>query len=160
VAPEDPKLADALVSALAKAGRDGEAAAILESRIEALGTGSHRSKGELAALHIRHAQLLREKLDDREGARAAIELALQLVPEHPTALAVLAQIASPDEDPRAFADAKLREGESAKDEDVKIAALMAAGDVLQSRVGDLAAAQGAFERVLAMRPYHADATWA
>jgi tetratricopeptide (TPR) repeat protein len=73
---------------------------------------------------------------------------------------VLAQLASPDEDPRAFADAKVREADSAKDEDNKIAALMAAGDVLQSRVGDLAGAQAAYERVLALRPYHADATWA
>ena len=52
------------------------------------------------------------------------------MPEHPTALSLLAQLASPDEDPRAFADAKLREAEHAKDEDVKIAALMAAGAAL------------------------------
>src|SRR5687767_11807972 len=37
---------------------------------------------------------------------------------------------------------------------------MAAGDVLQSRVGDTDAAHTAYERVLAIRPYHADATWA
>jgi tetratricopeptide (TPR) repeat protein len=37
---------------------------------------------------------------------------------------------------------------------------MAAGDVLRTRVGDTAAAQAAYERVLALRPYHADATWA
>jgi tetratricopeptide (TPR) repeat protein len=154
---DDPALADAQVTALAKAGREREAAGILESRIAAL-SDAKGAKGDLAALHIRLAQL--RVADDKAAARASIEAALALVPEHPTALAVLAQLASPDEDPRAFADAKLREAESAKDEDVKIAALMAAGDVLQSRVGDPAAAAAAYERVLAMRPYHAEATWA
>ncbi len=160
IAPDDPALADQMVAALTKAGRDREAAAILEGRIAAIGDGSYRSKGDLAALYIRLAQLRHEKLQDRDGAKAAIDHALSLVPEHPTALAVLAQLASPDEDPRAFADAKLREAESATDEDNKIAALMAAGEVMQSRVGDLAGAQAAFERALSLRPYHAEATWA
>jgi Tfp pilus assembly protein PilF/SAM-dependent methyltransferase len=180
ILPDDPQIADALVIALGKAGREREAAAILEGRItsfdDAVATAdaearpakgqqakkaepAGRSKGDLAALHIKLAQI---KLDsqDREGAREAIEAALALVPEHPTAIGLLGQLQSPDEDPRAFADAKLREADSAKDEDSKIAALMAAGDVLQARVGDLDAAQAAFDRVLALRPYHADATWA
>ena len=157
ILPDDPKIADQLVIALGKAGREREAAAVLESRIASDPTG--RSKGDLAALHIRLAQL---QLDgqQRDVTRASIEAALALVPEHPTALALLAQLQSPDEDPRAFADAKLRESESAKDEDSKIAALMAAADVLSSRVGDLDGAQAAYDRVLALRPYHADATWA
>ncbi|HEU4615599.1 MAG TPA: hypothetical protein VFS15_26070, partial [Kofleriaceae bacterium] len=117
------------------------------------------SRGDLAVLYIRLAQL-RNSEDDKPGAKQAIEQALALVPEHPSALAVLSELSSADEDPRAFADAKLREADSVRDEDVKIAALMAAGDVLQSRVGDAAAAQAAYERVLALRPYHADATWA
>jgi len=154
---DEPGLVDQQVAALAKAGLEREAAGILESRIATL-TEGHGPKGELAAQHIRLAQL--RLADDKAGARAAIEQALALVPEHPTALAVLAQLASPDEDPSAFAAAKLREADSAQDEDVVIAALMAAGDVLQSRVGDLGAAAAAFDRVLAMRPYHAEATWA
>ncbi len=163
IAPDDPALADQLVTALLKAGRDRDAASILEGRIEALTTTDPEataSRGDLAALHIRLAQIRLERLDDRPGARAAIDYALALVPEHPTALAVLASVASPDEDPRAFADAKLREADSAKDEDVRIAALMAAGEVLQSRVGDTAGARAAYERVLTQRPYHSDATWA
>jgi tetratricopeptide (TPR) repeat protein len=198
IAPDDPALADQMVSALTKAGRPREAAAILESRITALagelaqaekdapsdaaapakparpsparsrtraatpgGVPIHKgpSRGDLAVLYIRLAQL-RSSEDDKPGARQAIDHALALVPEHPTALAVLAELSSADEDPRAFADAKLREADSVKDEDVKIAALMAAGDVLQSRVGDMAAAQAAYERVVALRPYHAEATWA
>jgi tetratricopeptide (TPR) repeat protein len=117
------------------------------------------SRGDLAVLYIRLAQL-RHAEEDKPGARQAIEQALALVPEHPTALAVLAELSNADEDPRAFADAKLREAESVSDVDVKIAALMASGEVQQSRVGDLAAAQAAFERVLQLRPYHAEATWA
>ncbi|HEY0191091.1 MAG TPA: hypothetical protein VGC42_08210, partial [Kofleriaceae bacterium] len=160
IAPDDPQLADQLVTALIKAERDREAAAILESRIEVLAAHATAPRGDLAALLIRLAQLQLERLDDRDGARQSVDHALALVPEHPTALAVLAALASPDDDPRAFADAKLREADSAHDEDVRIAALMAAGDVLHARVGDLAAARVAYERVLALRPYHADATWA
>ncbi len=158
VAPDDDGLADQLVTVLIRAGLDREAASILEGRIE--GMDESRAKGELAALYIRLAQLRDQRLDDRAGARAALDMALALVPEHPTALAVLGTLASPDEDPRAFADAKLREADSLGDADARIAALMAAGDVLQQRVGDSVAAQAAYERVLALRPYHADATWA
>jgi len=166
IAPDDGALADQLVTALSKAGREREAAAILEGRIDALSSTTPGEstagvpRGELATLHIRLAQLRLERLNDRGGARAAIQAALALVPEHPTALAVLASLASPDDDPRAFAEAKLREADSATDDDVQIAALMAAGDVLHGRVGDTDAARAAYERVLALRPYHADATWA
>jgi tetratricopeptide (TPR) repeat protein len=161
IAPDDVGLADQLVAALGKAGRDREAAAILEGRIDAATTaGSGAPAGEIAALWIRLAQLRIERLDDAAGARRAVEQALALVPEHPTALGVLADLASPDDDPRAFADTKLREASAASDEDVRIAALMTAGDVLRVRVGDTAAATEAYERVLALRPYHAEATWA
>jgi Tfp pilus assembly protein PilF len=160
ITPEDSKLSDALVNALIKAGRDREAASMLETRIQSLEHSDDAPRGDLAALYIRLAQLRLEKLEDRDGARTAVDRALALVPEHPTALSVLAAVASPDEDPRAFADAKLREAEHAHDDDTRIAALMAAGEVLQSRVGDTEAARAAFQRVLKMRPYHADATWA
>jgi tetratricopeptide (TPR) repeat protein len=157
VAPDDPQLADQLITALIKADRDREAAAILEGRIDGAGDAP---RGDVAALLIRLAQLRLERLGDPDGARAAIEHALELVPEHPMALSVLAELASPDDDPRAFAEAKLREADSAPDEDNRIAALMAAGDVLAVRVGDTAGARAAYERVLAHRPYHAEATWA
>jgi len=163
IAPDDAALADQLVAALVKANRDREAAAILEDRIDTLASVKAPAtppRGELAALWIRLAQLRLDRLDDKDGAKAAIDEALALVPEHPTALAVLANVASPDDDPRAFADAKLREAERATDDDVRLAALMAAGDVLNAKVGDIAAARAAFERVLALRPYHTDATWA
>jgi tetratricopeptide (TPR) repeat protein len=163
VAPDDASLADQLVIALGRAGRHREAAATLEDRIDSLAHAhgsANAPRGELAALYIRLAQVRADHLDDRGGAREAIDVALELVPEHPTALGVLAQLASPDEDPRAFADAKLREAESSTDADARIAALMAAGDVLHARVGDVAGAKAAYERALALRPYHTAATWA
>ena len=159
VAPDDAALADQLVNALIKAERHREAAAILEDRIDSV-QHANGPRGELAALYIRLGQLRSERLDDKAGAREAIDTALSLVPEHPTALAALAALSSPDEDPRAFAAAKLREADSASDDDARIAALMAAGDALVNMAGETAAGKAAYERVLALRPYHADATWA
>jgi Tfp pilus assembly protein PilF len=162
LAPDEPALADALVAALVKSGREREAAAVLEGRIETL-TAERRAGaagGELAALHIRLAQLRAESLDDEAGARTALDAALHLVPDHPNALALLTELARADLDPRAFADAKLREAERIADDDAKIDALMAAGEALRDGAGDPDAARAAFEKVLALRPYHAEATWA
>ncbi|HRC55473.1 MAG TPA: hypothetical protein PKU97_06075, partial [Kofleriaceae bacterium] len=159
IAPQDPELAEQLVTALVRADRGREAAAILEDRIEAAADAG-AARGEVAALHIRLAQLRLERLTDVAGARAALDAALSLVPEHPTALTLYTQLASPDDDPAAFAEAKLREAEGTRDDDVRIDALMAAGEVLRDRVQDVSAARAAFERVLTLRPYHSDATWA
>jgi Tfp pilus assembly protein PilF len=164
LAPDEPTLADALVAALVKSGREREAAAVLESRIEAVRAGSAAGEtiggGDLAALHIRLAQLRAETLDDEAGARTALDEALRLVPDHPNALALLTELARADLDPRAFADAKLREAERIGDDDAKIDALMAAGEAFRDGAEDPDAARAAFERVLALRPYHAEATWA
>ncbi|MEZ4360851.1 MAG: hypothetical protein R3B48_11780 [Kofleriaceae bacterium] len=157
--PADPALAEHLVTALIRADRAREAAAILEGRIDALADAGG-ARGDVAALYIRLAQLRLERLADIDGARDALDIALSLVPEHPTALTLYTQLASPEDDPQAFADAKLREAEGTRDDDVRIAALMSAGQVLRDRVEDVAGARAAFERVLALRPYDSDATWA
>jgi tetratricopeptide (TPR) repeat protein len=159
--PDDPDLADLLVTALLKAGRDREAAAVLEGRIEAGEDPNKKlSRGDLAALHIKLAQIRIERLSDPPGARQALDAALALVPDHPTALSVQALLVPVDLDPRAYAEAKLKEAERAPDDDTRILALMAAGGALADKAGDIDAARAAFEKVLALRPYHADATWA
>ncbi len=157
--PEDPQLAEQLVAALVRADRGREAVAILESRLDAL-VDAGAASGERAALHLRVAQLRLERLADVDGARTALDAALELVPEHPTALALYAQLSSPEDDPRAFAEAKLREADATRDDDVRVEALMAAGAVLRDRVEDVDGARSAFERVLALRPYHSEGTWA
>ncbi len=159
ILPDDGALADRLVTALHQAARHREAAAVLEGRIAGAadrGVGA----GELAALHIRLAQVRAEGLGDRAGARAALEHALRLVPDHPTALTAIAKLTTADDDPRAFIDAKLREAEAATDDVVRTDALYAAGVALRDRVNDPEGARAAFERILAVRPYHADAIWA
>jgi tetratricopeptide (TPR) repeat protein len=164
IAPDDDELADLLVIALGKAGRDRDAAAVLEARIAAADEQDDgelaMSRGVLAGLHIRLAQIRVEKLDDATGAKTALDEAFRLVPDHPTALSVQALLVPADQDPRAFADAKLREAERAPDDDARVDALMAAGAALADRAGDMDAARPVYERVLALRPYHADATWA
>ena len=86
--------------------------------------------------------------------------ALELVPDHPTALSALARLATEQKDPRTYAEARLREAEVLGDMDARIEALMDAGTTLRDECRDVEAARRAFEKVLALRPYHADATWA
>ncbi|MBP6628805.1 MAG: tetratricopeptide repeat protein [Kofleriaceae bacterium] len=161
ILPDDGELADRLVAALLAGGRDREAEAIALGRLEAIAArGLELPRGELAGLHIKLAQIRIERLRDVAGARAALAEAFRLVPDHPTALAVQSLLSSPDDDPEAFAAAKLREADGSTDDDAKVEALMAAGAVLRDRVGDPERARALFERVLALRPYHADATWA
>ena len=161
ILPDDPGLADQLVGALLAAKRGREAAAVLEGRIaratDAEGAGA--GAGEVAALWIRLAQIRADELGDPAGARTALDKAMALVPDHPTALAQLAKLTRADDDPRAFVEAKLREADAVGDDDAKVAALMAAGEVQRDQLKDQAGARTSFERVLALRPYHADATW-
>ncbi len=159
LAPDKPEISDALVQALIKAGREREAAAVLEGRIAAAKQGGGGA-GDTAALLIRLAQLRAEHLGDHKAARAVLDEALALVPDHPTALSTLARLAEAEEDPRAFAEAKLREADARTDVDAKVEALLAAGSTLRDRCEDVPAARGAFERVLELRPYHSAATWA
>lgn len=165
ILPDDPKLADQLVGALLAAKKGREAAAVLEGRISRAAAAEMETTGDggsggLAALWIRLAQIRGEELDDVPGARTALDKAMSLVPDHPTALAQLARLTRAEDDPRAFVEAKLREAEAVTDDDAKVAALMAAGEVLREKLKDQERARGAFEKVLALRPYHADATWA
>jgi len=183
ILPESAALADQLVAALVAAKRGREAAAILEGRISrvtgsdagarvtgsdagARATGETASpqaaqgSGDVAALWIRLAQIRADELADVAGARAALEKAMTLVPDHPTALAQLSRLTHASDDPAAYVAAKLREADAVTDDDTRVAALMAAGEVLRDRLDDPARARGAFEFVLALRPYHADATWA
>ena len=159
ILPEDADLADRLVTALVAAARHREAAAVLEGRIAGArdrGLGA----GDLAALHIRLAQVRADGLGDPAGARKALDRAIELVPQHPTALAALGKLTTADDDPRAFVAAKLREADAATDDDIKVDALYAAGVAQRDRVADPAAARATFERILALRAYHADAIWA
>lgn len=159
ILPDDAALADRLVGALYQAGRHREAAAVLEGRI-AVGADRGMGAGELAALHIRLAQVRAEGLGDAGGARKALDHALALVPDHPTALAALGKLTSTDDDPAAFIAAKLREADASTDDDVKVDALYAAGVAQRDRLHDPAKARATFERILALRAYHADAIWA
>ena len=159
IRPDDGDLADELVQALIKAQREREAAAVLEGRIAAL-KKAQAAAGDLAALLVRLATLRAAELKDAEGARQVLAEALQLVPDHPTALAALAKLATEQKDPRTYAEARLREADVLADMDARIEALMDAGTTLRDECRDVDAARHAFEKLLALRPYHADATWA
>jgi tetratricopeptide (TPR) repeat protein len=160
IRPDDEKLAENLVTALIKASREREAAAILEGRIASLKESDTASPGHLAGLLIRLASLRHEVLQDREGAHLVLNEAMELVPNHPTALAALAKMAKAERDPAAYAQALLDEAEVQTDIDTKVEKLLEAGVTLRDQCHDIDAARGAFEAILAIRPYHSDATWA
>ncbi len=157
--PDDGELADRLVTALGAGERHREAQAILDGRLAAAderGLGA----GERAALHLRLAQVQSEGLREPAAARASLLAALELVPDHPSALAALDRLTSADADPEAYARARLRAAEAATDDDTRVEAFYQAGLALRDRVGDAAGARVAFERALAVRPFHADVIWA
>ena len=159
ITPNDDDLADDLVRALVRAEREREASAILEGRIAAM-RADNAGEGDIAALLIRLATLRAEQLSDPEGAQAMLDEALELVPDHPTALGALARLAEASEDPSAYAAARLREAEARQDVESKVEAYMAAGVTLAERCDDIDGARKAFEAVLELRSYHAEATWA
>ncbi|HTE55100.1 MAG TPA: hypothetical protein VK698_29815 [Kofleriaceae bacterium] len=159
VRPDDDELADELVVALVAAARARDAAAVLEGRIAARRAGG-AAAGDLAALLIRLAALRADQLDDAEGARQALAEATRLVPDHPTALKSMARLATAQKDPHTYAQARLREAEVLVDVDARVEALMDAGAALRDDCHDVDGARAAFEKVLVLRPYQAEATWA
>ncbi len=156
--PENQELADDLVSALTGAGKEREAASCLEGRIATL-REHHAAEGDIAALLIRLGTLRGEHLGDPIGANQVLQEALELVPSHPTALACLANLTSADKDPHAHAEARMREAHAYSDTDAKVEALLDAGMSFRDS-GDHEGARDAFQHILKLRPYHADATWA
>tara|TARA_R110002073_G_scaffold225022_9_gene385475 strand:- start:5956 stop:14361 length:8406 start_codon:yes stop_codon:yes gene_type:complete len=160
--PENRELADDLMDALTKAGRHREASSVLEGRIARLRDGGDENRaagGEIAALLIRLGALRGDSLSDPIGAKQVLQEALDLVPSHPTALATLARLTSAEMDPCAHAEAKLLEAAALEDVDAKVDALLDAGQSFRDG-RDHAAARSAFEEILALRPYHAESTWA
>jgi Tfp pilus assembly protein PilF len=157
IRPHDDGIADELVVALVVADRAREAAAVLEGRIAAL-RGAGAAAGDVAALLIRLAGLRADELRDPDGARQALAEATKLVPDHPTALQSMARLATAQKDPRTYAEARLREAEVLADVDAKVEALMDAGATLRDQCADVEGARRAFEKVLVLRPYQADAT--
>ncbi len=159
ITPNDASLAEDMVIALSKSGRAREAAAVLEGRVATL-EAEGAAPGDVAALLLRLATLRAEQLDDREGARRVLEKVLTRVPDHPSALAALARLARGGADPRAYAQARLREAGAAVDRGERVAALIEAGTTLRDKVGDAEGARAAFAQVLEVEPANPEATWA
>ena len=159
IAPDRDDIVESLVQALVAAQCQREAVEILETRVKKL-RSVKAGVGDLAAQKIHLATLRAENLGDLEAARADLEEALTLVPNHPTALAGLARLAEKSKDPRTYAQARLREAQGITDVDARIASFMLAGKVFQEKVGDVDEARKAFENVLQLCPHHSEATWA
>ena len=153
------ELGEELVRILIKAGRAEQAAEVLADRARGL-AARKAPAGEQAAIWVRLATLRASELDDADGARADIERALALVPSHPSALAELTRLSRAKQDPRAFAEARLREGIQLVDDAGALAALLEAGATLRDELNDAEGAKQAFQRALSRDPGNAEATWA
>ncbi|MBI4512440.1 MAG: tetratricopeptide repeat protein [Deltaproteobacteria bacterium] len=156
--PGDPGITSALIDALVKVGRLRDAATLLEGQLQDLAAHG-RLPDESIPLWLRLAEIMAGGLSDRDGARRTVGKVLALAPEHPGALAILSRLARDADDPRAYADARLREAEAATDDAVRAAALLEAARTLSDRVGEPAMAAEALEKLLAIDPCHAEATW-
>src|SRR5262249_59690191 len=110
--PRDEEVADELVAALVGVGAAAEAAEVLEQRVAAVEKDAG-APGDAAALLVRLGAVYAD-LDDADSARRCLEKALQRVPDHPPALAALSRLAV-GLDPRAYAEARLREAAAAQD---------------------------------------------
>jgi tetratricopeptide (TPR) repeat protein len=157
LAPEDGAIADEMAQALVAAGRQREAVTALEERLELLERQGSPA-GETNACLLRLADL-RAALGDTQGARRAVDEVLRRAPDHPSALAAAAKLASGD-DPGTYAEARMREAAAAVDVGAKVQAYLEAGRTFRDRVGDLERAGAAFEQAHQLEPQSAEATWA
>src|SRR6185436_10343007 len=89
-----------------------------------------------------------------------LEKVLARVPDHPSALAALARLERDGADPRAYAQARLREAGVTADLGKRVDALLDAGRTLRDKVGDTEGARTAFGQVIEVEPANAEAIWA
>jgi tetratricopeptide (TPR) repeat protein len=142
LAPDDGPLEDLRIDLLARTGKPGLAAALLEARL---------AVDDSPSIRLRLAEVLVET-DDRERARELAEQTLAARPGDQTALAILTRLARGSSDPRIYPAARLREAAALPAGPAKIAALLDAARRLRDRVRDLPAAVEVFEEALALAP--------
>ncbi|HEX9104598.1 MAG TPA: tetratricopeptide repeat protein, partial [Polyangia bacterium] len=120
--PEDDAIAARLERALGRAGRVDEQAELLRSRVRAAKRAG-ASKPDLARMNI-ELGALEAQLGDVEAAERTLELALELQPEDPRALAELAKLRQGGADWDGYAAAREREAEVATSTEQAVAALV------------------------------------
>ena len=153
--PEDDAIAARLERALGRAGRVDEQAEVLRTRIRAA-KRSGAAKAELARMNV-ELGALEAQLGDTQAAERTFELALELAPEDPRALAELAKLRQGGADWDGYAAAREREAEVASSTAQAVAALVDAARVHIERRKDDQAAKRVLERALKKDPDAAEA---
>lgn len=148
--PEDDAIAARLERALGRAGRVDEQAELLRTRLRAA-KRSGATKGELARMNV-ELGVLEAALGDVQAAERTFELALELVPDDPRALAELAKLRQGGADWDGYARAREREAEVASSTAQAVAALVDAALVHIDRRRDDQAAKRVLERALQKDP--------
>jgi tetratricopeptide (TPR) repeat protein len=148
--PEDDKIAERLERALGRAGRVDEQAEVLRTRIRTAKRGG-ASKTQLAGMHV-ELGALEAQLGDAQAAERTFEIALELAPDDPRALAELAKLRQGGADWDGYAAAREREAEVAANAAQAVAALVDAARVHMERRKDDQSAKRALERALKKDP--------
>ena len=141
---------------LARGGRGPEAAMLLEARM-AIALAGGAPTPEVAPLQLRLAEVLADGCDAPDQAVEVLEQLLTVSPRHLPALSLLVRLAGQRDDPRAEAEARLRQAGALPVGPERTALVLEAARRLRDRVRDLAAAEDAFALALSEAPDHAEA---
>ena len=154
----DRELALALVRNLRRAGLGHEAARTLGALIEAAQERGGDASGAAGAvpLLLELSAVRADDLDDEPGARQAVADALELAPEDPAALSVLARIELKGNNFTAYAATRRREARAQKTAAAAVESLLDAGRVYRDQANNSAEARACFEEALLRNPTSLD----
>jgi tetratricopeptide (TPR) repeat protein len=150
--PEDARAAAALRALYGKAGRDKDLARLLVRLVEVVASQEARTE-----LRLDLARLQAERFRAPVDAIETLRLILEEDPTHPGAVLALTQLyeqTGRDADLAELVKAQLDAARSAGNVSAEIALLVRLGEMSEARLGDLTAAQEAYEQVLERDPAH------
>ncbi len=136
-------------------GRAADGVEILQGLLSS--ANADYEPAEKAQLWTQLAVIQKRSLANEAAARVSLEKALDIVPEHPGALQLLAEMAQDHKDWETFVQMEKRIAAAASDPAERDAALFLAARTLRDQLRDPQRARDAFRHLLRLNPQHADA---
>ncbi|HXX68803.1 MAG TPA: tetratricopeptide repeat protein [Polyangiaceae bacterium] len=149
--PEDSRAATALRALYVRAGRDRDLGKLLQRLIDGA-SGSRKTD-----LRLELARLQADRFKAPEDAIETLGAVLDDEPTHADAVLLLSQLYEQTERDAELAEllkAQLEAARSRQDVPTELALLVRLAEVQERRLGDVSAAQQAYEQVLQRNPYH------